>query len=127
MAKLSRRQTVFVVTFICVTIPCVLYYSLGNRPRPCRATFDLVKKGMTIEEGVATIGAPPGDYRTSRHVYLPPSMLSSGTGIQWITDDAELSILPDESGRVELIRIGKMDDLRGSIPWHVRVLERIGL
>jgi hypothetical protein len=31
-------------------------------PRPCRATFAQIRKGMAYEEVCATVGAPPGTY-----------------------------------------------------------------
>ena len=35
-----------------------------HKPYPCLTTFERVREGMTLEEVEATVGGPPGNYRT---------------------------------------------------------------
>ena len=70
---------------------------LHHRPRPCFDTFQLVQEGMTLAEVEATVGCPPGDYRTREHegTYAGPPFDAA-----WECDDAMLRVVFSPDGRV---------------------------
>lgn len=73
-----------------------------SKPRPCRATFERVREGMTREEVEATVGCPPGDYTTPGAIVLRPMRSGEAwvTHVCWVCDEAELILLFDDDGRV---------------------------
>ena len=92
------------------------------QPRPCRATFERVRVGMTREEVEATVGAPPGDYTPSGAFVLRTEdrLAVVGVGI-WLTDHADLWVRFDAAGRAQsatVCNVSKLDFLRSRTRWE---------
>jgi hypothetical protein len=99
--KLAMRRV-----FLGLAILSVIAALLGLYNRYCRVTIDrekcaLIKEGMTKEEVIAIIGAPPGRYggksvgRSDRQPILDP-----GTEV-WEDDKGAIIVDFGEDGRVE--------------------------
>jgi len=77
-----------------------------HKPRPCRATFERVQEGMTREKVEATVGGPPGSYRTPGA--LPP-MRGGGWfffGMEcWTSDDATLHVAFSDEGTANIVYV----------------------
>lgn len=89
----------------------------ATRPYPCRATFERVKEGMTRAEVEATVGGPPGSYRSEFH----PDLIEDGS---WFTDDADLYVWFGDDGRVVQthVHVGEMQ----SPTYLTRLRKRLG-
>src|SRR5262245_51498938 len=77
----------------------VVYLAWPTGPRPCRATFEMVKEGMTLEEVATTVGGPPGVY--SNRLNYPVMM--GGYGFcsyeTWVARDCTLVVIVDDTGQ----------------------------
>src|SRR3954463_15487213 len=92
-----RRVIIGLAVLALAAVAALLLWPRG--PRPCRATFEQVREGMTFEEVCATVGTPPGNYTTGDR-FNPP--ISSGFAVlceRWLADDGELYV-DFVSGRV---------------------------
>ncbi len=83
-----RRVIVGLVVLAIAGLLLVTFWPRG--PRPCRATFEHVREGMTLAEIEAVVGGPPGNYSDGYHLGLvfydrPPPTL-------WTADDGELCV-----------------------------------
>ena len=100
---MKRRRTVGLVVLVVVTVAAFLFWPRG--PRPCLATFQLVREGMTREEVVALVGAPPET--------LPEPSLQRKLGLtvhvdEWGADDGRLRVAYDKDGRAEYVQALEM-------------------
>ena len=95
---MKNRRVVGLIGLAVLAVAAVLFWPHG--PRPCRATFEQVHKGMTLEEVCATVGGPPGTY-TSRPV-LPLFMcgFSRHRVVRWHAPDATLTVFYEDDGLV---------------------------
>src|SRR5262249_26145447 len=96
---MSRRR--FITGLVALDIvACTLADLRPRGPRPCRATFELVRVGMTLEEIVAVVGGPPQPYNTIPVTYEwighPDPRWSYEN---WTVNDAGLIVYFDENGR----------------------------
>src|SRR5687767_8395999 len=77
-----------------------------HQPYPCRATFERVQEGMTRAEVEATVGGPPGDYR-SRESGVTSLALPARLGeVKWVCDETELWVGFGERGTALSVTVG---------------------
>ncbi|MDB5306217.1 MAG: hypothetical protein JWO38_419 [Gemmataceae bacterium] len=79
-----------------------------EKPKPCRATFEQVAKGMTRGEVATTLGGPPGVYahgELGSDIVLAPRGLGWTSYDQWVADDGELLVWFGDDGRVSEVHI----------------------
>jgi hypothetical protein len=88
MAFLLRGYRPVVIALLGVVLIAIIV----NTKKPCRATFEQVRIGMTLEEVERTVGGPPGDYRTDEWCITEHGTLWS-YHTHWTTNECELSIL----------------------------------
>jgi hypothetical protein len=121
------RHSRVVVGLIAVTVvstAAVLTWPRG--PRPCRATFEQVREGMTYEEVIATVGAPPGDYSGGRCIDGWIGGGSGSMGTYWTTTERVLFVLFDSDGRAAAVRTWE-PTLLPDPPLWTRLRFRLGL
>src|SRR5262245_63499924 len=104
----TRRKRYCTVTAGLMVCGIALWYTLSQAhffgPRPCKATFLQVREGMTMEEVIATVGGPPGDYRKSKYVYQTGRTLATAhSGTFWVADDEELILGFDDNNKVSYV------------------------
>jgi hypothetical protein len=105
-----------------------LYFTwwLG-KPRPDinRANFERIKKGMTLREVEAIIGAPAGDYTTE-----PTSIVDDGWYVsgdkEWVDDEGAISVWFDPQGRIRDMSFVPVRPRTG-LTWLERLQMRVGL
>lgn len=61
-----KRRRVIVGAGVLALVGAVAWVIWLCQPRPCRATFEKVREGMTLVEVCATVGGEPGDYTDGR-------------------------------------------------------------
>jgi hypothetical protein len=99
-----RRVIVGLVALALVGVCALILWPRG--PRPCRATFEQVREGMTFEEVCATVGAPPHDpYEVIR---------STSPADYWYGSDTELCVHFDPAGRADRVSV---KDFPGESVW----------
>jgi hypothetical protein len=92
---MRRRRIIVGLGVLAVIVAAVTFWPRG--PRPCRATFEQVREGMTFEEVCATVGAPPHDpYEVIRST--PPAEY-------WYGSDTELCVHFDPAGRADRVSV----------------------
>jgi hypothetical protein len=106
------------------TVLSVVLWPRG--PRPCRATFDQVRGGMTFDEVCATVGPAPGDYLTKKPMIFPTSPMIYEHAQVWTADDGCLIVYLDGSGRVEHAQVAEVICLADP-PFWSRLRARLGL
>src|SRR5436305_234111 len=74
-------------------------------PRPCKARFELVQKGMGYAQVVGTVGGLTGDYTTNEYVYGPPLGLGYWDYESRMSDDGLLLVQFDDGGRAEYVQV----------------------
>jgi hypothetical protein len=120
---MSQRRAI--LGLVVLAIAGVLLIALWTRgPRPCRATFEQVREGMTLAEIEAVVGGPPGNYSDGYRLglviydWLPP--------VLWTADDGELCVDFAADGRASSDQIGDVIVVpRPS--WLNRLRARLGL
>jgi hypothetical protein len=128
-----RRKRVIVGLAVLALVAAAAMLAWPRDPRPCRATFEQVRAGMTLEEVEAIVGGPPGVY-TDRPV--PITFLSVGfiagssyTEVhrihQWAADDGTLEVFIGRDGRAALVSVD--DPLPDTRPFIQRLRSRLGL
>jgi hypothetical protein len=73
-------------------------------PRPCQATFEQVREGMTYDDVCETVGGPPGDYSGGRCIDGWINMRRTRSVTYWTTTESVLSIVFDSDGRAAVVR-----------------------
>jgi hypothetical protein len=71
---------------------------LACGPRTMQSRFEKVKKGMTREEVIRTVGGPPGDYADGR-ISVPNSAIVWEYEC-WTCDEGQMHVLFDDGGTV---------------------------
>jgi hypothetical protein len=119
-----RRVVVGLVVLALVAVLAVALWPRG--PRPCRATFEQVREGMTYDEVCATVGGPPGVYSTR----LDWPVIRSGppelSHKEWVAADSKLYVIIDRvADRAIVVAIYEPPPDNRS-PWD-RLRDRLGL
>ena len=114
------RRVIAGLVVLTVAVALVALWPRG--PRPCRATFEQVREGMTYDDVCATVGGPPGDY-TGRYP-AQGDMLSSLGGARWHAGDADLRVVFGPGDRV---LDAAVSDPPGGISWWSAFRARLGL
>jgi hypothetical protein len=95
---MRRRRWIWLTVAAAVAVALSVFWWM--RPRPCQGTFEQIRTGMTLDEVVATLGGPPGNYRS-----VPVPRAHTGGWPerfeQWDADDGVFSVRFDEAGTVE--------------------------
>jgi hypothetical protein len=93
-----------------------------RQPRPCRATFEQVREGMTYDEVCATVGGPQ-----NAGLYWDPLAPGSDpgeagqTGSIWDADDVALVVGFGADGRSRSVRVRPRD----AWEWRPSLLDRL--
>jgi hypothetical protein len=100
-----------VVGLVVLALVAVLTASLWPRGhRPCRATFEQVRVGMTYEEVCATVGGPPRDQWNGPMTAGPGSTVAYAGANVWWGDGAGLAVYYDGSGRAGRVQVFEVAD-----------------
>ena len=121
-----RRRHVVVGLAVPALVAVTVAVLWPRGPRPCRATFELVREGMTYDEVCATVGGPPGDYLTRRPLIFPTSPMIYEHAQVWTANDAYLIVYLDGSGRVENAQVAEVI-CPADPPFWLRLRARLGL
>jgi hypothetical protein len=98
----------------------------ANARKVTRARLEQVKKGMTREEVIRTVGGPAGDY-AGRDVILsgfPGRSLDYET---WVCADGELLVLFDDAGTATEVTVLDVEDPLGPPTLTERIRQWLGL
>ena len=119
-----RRWGPVFVLFVAFAAALAVVGHWPTGPRPCRATFEQVEKGMKLDEVIAIVGGPSGNYSHRPHLKLVTTGLSH-TPQGWYADDAELVVYFDVLGRADMIYLS--DPFPDDRSFSQRVRDRFGL
>jgi hypothetical protein len=98
---------------------------IANARRVTRSRFEQVKKGMTREEVIRTVGGPAGDY-AGRDVILsgfPGRSLDYET---WVCADGELLVYFDDAGTATEVVVLDVEDPLGPPTLTERIRQWLG-
>jgi hypothetical protein len=114
-----------IVGLVVLPAAAVLVVALWPRdPRPCRATFEQVRDGMTYDEVCATVGGPPGDYSDGRNDDFRSWVLNiSPHSRAWGGRNEVLIVWLNDDNTISDTRIGEYSHR----PLFRRFLEWVGL
>ena len=104
---MTRRRLLFGLLLASVVLACFAgWLVMSSGPRVTRARLEQVKEGMTREEVIRTVGAPPGDY-TNGPVIMQGVSFTDTSDIDafWVCDDAGLIVYFDDAGTVSYVSI----------------------
>jgi hypothetical protein len=88
---MSRRRLLFGLLLASAVLACFAgWLVMASSPRVTRATFELVKEGMSREQVYRTVGGPPDDYAT---------ITEHGLFEAWMCDDACLLVQFNADGK----------------------------
>jgi hypothetical protein len=91
MVAMTRRRLLCGLLLASAVLACFGgWLWMASARKPSRAKFEQVKKGMTREEVIRTVGGPPGNYSTSDRFGTAQDL--------WVADDAELRVKFDDAG-----------------------------
>src|SRR5262245_1147464 len=110
------RRRVIVGLVVLALIAAASFSPRG--PRPCRATFDQVREGMTLDQVAAIVGGPPGKYSDQ----YEPFVLTGGRyprAVYWVAHDATLIVWYDD----DLVASSVL--VEDSLPDHRSALQRL--
>jgi hypothetical protein len=115
-----RRLVAGVVALSLLVIVGYVFWPRG--PRPCLATFQQVREGMTRDEVITVVGGPPGIYTDK----LIDGTIYFFDCEVWLADDGELWVIFGKSGWAETVSARPMQ-FRARPPLWIRVRDRLGL
>jgi hypothetical protein len=98
-----RRVIIGLVMLVVVAWAAFVFWPRG--PRPCLATFQSVREGMTREEVVAIVGGPPETF--------PDPSIQRKLGLtvlvdEWRADDGRLRVYYAKDGRADWVQALEM-------------------
>ena len=120
-----RRWRWLTLSLIVLAAAVALVVLWPRGPRPCRATFEQVRKGMSFAEVCATVGGPPGVYGGLSGAYAasgPPTLSHE----QWWAADSTLYVIFDTETD-EAIEVWVADPFPDNRSLWERLRERVGL
>jgi outer membrane protein assembly factor BamE (lipoprotein component of BamABCDE complex) len=95
MEAMTRRRVLFGLLLVSVVLACFAgWLWMARDPRVTRERFEQVKEGMSREEVIRKVGAPPGNYSDglwSLYAFGPERTW-------WVCDDAALAVDFDDAG-----------------------------
>lgn len=104
-------------TAIVAAVVVALLFLWPTGPRPCRATFELVREGMTLEQVAATAGGPPGRY-SDGYEHIVETGGRYPRAVQWVAHDANLIVWYDGDGVANSVLVAEpMPDNRSWLQW----------
>jgi hypothetical protein len=101
---MTRRRLLCGLLLASAVLVCFAGWLWMRDPGVTGARFEQVKKGMTREEVIRTVGGPPGDYQTigfSIAVRAPDTPIYSS----WVCDTGYLFVEFDEHGVATDVRL----------------------
>jgi hypothetical protein len=122
------------VRTICITVIGIVLATTFGPPQgvervPCERTFREIAKGMTRNQAIYLIGAPPGDYRSDTLITygFMGNLIVLDSCEYWFSDDATIAIcfIDDQVERVIWFYRHDLRHLRPSL-WQ-RLLDNLGL
>ena len=123
--RAMRRRHVIVGLIVAAVAVVVAVAHWPRGPQPCRATFALVREGMTFEEVCAAVGGPPGDYTGGTRVGLI-DLNGPATLAIWTATDGELLADFNYDGRLAWAQVIDVSEIPRP-PLFARLLSRLGL
>jgi hypothetical protein len=121
---MTRRRLLCGLLLASALLACFggwLWVASGSRVSLVR--FERVKKGMSREEVIRTVGGPPGDYSAERGGPFCKGLLPEHE--RWICDDGELFVRFDEDDTAAHLEV--FDALRPTPTLSVRIRRWLGL
>ena len=123
---MTRRRVICGLLLASAVLACFAgWFVIANARRVTRSRFEQVKKGMTREEVIRTVGGPPGDY-AGRDVILsgfPGRSLDYET---WVCADGELLVLFDDAGTATEVAVLDVEDPLGPPTLTERIRQWLG-
>jgi hypothetical protein len=118
-----------VIAILCILLATLVGPTVAAARRPSKSAFQQIRIGMTRDEVIAIIGAPPGDYRSDDRI----DFIYSGNlalvieAESWYCDEAAIAVQFCD-GRVGHIAWYIQIDMRSKRPtlWR-RFLNQLGL
>src|SRR6516164_374230 len=103
---MTRRRLLFGLLLASLVLACFGgWLVMSSSPRVTMARFRRVKEGMSREEVIRTVGAPPGDYTRDGNMYRPLKGLFVGFE-EWGCDDGLLLVAFDDGGTATRVVVG---------------------
>jgi hypothetical protein len=103
---MTRRRLLFGLLLASLVLACFGgWLVMSSSPRVTMARFRRVKEGMSREEVIRTVGAPPGDYTRDGNMYRPLKGLFVGFE-EWGCDDGLLLVAFDDGGTATRVVLG---------------------
>jgi hypothetical protein len=101
---------------------------IASRPRVTRERFEQVKRRMSREEVIRTVGGPPGDYTSGRYLIQPDSLgcYASVKREAWLCDNGELLVRFDDADTAAHVVVREVKNL-GPPPLTERIRRWLGL
>jgi hypothetical protein len=98
----TKKRRLIIATAALVSVAVAVTH-WPREPRPCRATFEQVREGMTIEEVCVAVGGPPGDYSGGYSRYSELHLRWFNNDSRWLAQDAQLGVEFNREGRVSRV------------------------
>jgi hypothetical protein len=96
---MTRRRILFGLLLLSAVLACFVgWLVIACGPRSMQSRFEQVKKGMSREEVIGTVGGPPGDYADGR-ISVPNSAIVWEYEC-WTCDEGQMHVLFDDGGTV---------------------------
>jgi hypothetical protein len=84
---------------------------MASGPRVTRERFDQVKKGMSREEVIRTVGGPPGDYSSGKALRADHDFSVDWDDYQtWLCDDGLLGVRFDDTATATEVAVIDISD-----------------
>jgi outer membrane protein assembly factor BamE (lipoprotein component of BamABCDE complex) len=101
---MTRRRVLCGLLLASAVLACFAgWLWVASRPRLTRERFEQVKKGMSREEVIRTVGRPSGDYTSGKYIAMqtasPPHEL-------WVCDEAILLVQFDNGDTATRVAVG---------------------
>jgi hypothetical protein len=119
---MTRRRVLCGLLLVSAVLACFAgWLVIANRGKMTRARFEQVKKGMSLEEVIRTVGGPP--HVVDGHPMSMPGgpvipMPSGGFSAHWFGEDASIIVVFDDAGNVTAASIRAHSMLRGKKSTH---------